>query len=219
MRLRIVEALVTGLLVACSGSTVPPSAQEMASMEDGHNHMAFTAPRPGTAADTARALDVMHRLCAAISRYPTLASAESAGYKSAAGGGMQHMGHMMHLSRPKPLAGIGTFDPTRPQALLFRRDQGGEFRLAGAMFVAPRGATEDQLDARIPLSVVRWHRHVDVCRGPKGEANPRYHQWLTQAACDKAGGRWRPASRYMLHVMVDSGDDLAGVFPQHPDSE
>jgi hypothetical protein len=48
---------------------------------------------------------------------------------------------------------------------------------------------------------------------------PRYHQQLTAAACEKAGGRWRPASHYMLHVMLDSGDDVAALFPERPDSD
>ena len=176
--------------------------------------MAYTATRAATAADTARALDVVHRLRASISRYPTVASAESAGYKTSLQGSMEHMGRMIHMTRPRPLAGIDSFDPATPQAILYQRDEAGQFRLAGGMFVAPQNATEADLDARVPLSVVRWHRHVDVCRGPKGEMNPRYHQWLTQADCDKAGGRWRPASRYMLHVLVDSGDDLAAAFSQ-----
>src|ERR1044072_5641454 len=68
MGLRTVEAALTGLLVACS-SAERPSAQEMASMENGHDHMAYTATRPATAADTARALDVVQRLRASISRY------------------------------------------------------------------------------------------------------------------------------------------------------
>lgn len=216
MGLRTLEAVMTGLLVACSSP--PPSTEDMGSMEDGHDHMAYIAPRPGTAADTARALDVVHRLRAAIGRYATPASAESAGYLVRAMAGMQDR-HMMHMSRPKSLAGIGTFDPSTPQSLVYRRDESGQFRLAGAMFVAPRGITEDELDARVPLSVAHWHRHVDVCRGPKGEMAPRYHQWLTLADCEKAGGRWRPASHYMIHVMVDSGDDLAAVFPQRPDSD
>jgi len=214
MAFRTVEAGILGLLLACSSAS--PPAQEMAAREDDHNHMAYTAPRPGTAADTARALDVVHRLRTATARYSTVASAESAGYELQAHGGMQQR-HLMHLSRPGALAAPAALDPATPQALLYRRDATGQFRLAGAMFVAPKGATEHELDAMVPLSVAHWHRHVDVCRGPKGEANPRYHHFESPAACEKAGGRWRPASRYMLHVMTDSGDDIAAAFPQRPD--
>jgi hypothetical protein len=216
MGLRTVELVAGLLLVACSSGSPPP--HEMMMKADDHNHMAYTAPRPGSAADTARALDVVHRLRAATARYSTVASAEAAGYESQAHGGMQQR-HMLHLSRPGSLAGTAGFDPGTPQSLLYRQDETGQLHLAGAMFVAPKGSTERELDAMVPLSVARWHRHVDVCRGPNGEADPRYHQYENQAACAKAGGRWRPASRYMLHIMIDAGDSVAAAFPQRPDLE
>src|SRR4051812_15005463 len=71
-------ALVAFLL---AGLSAPLAAQDMAPMELGH-HMSFTRPRDGTAADTARALAVVRTLHGAIAQYPTLAAAESAGYRS-----------------------------------------------------------------------------------------------------------------------------------------
>ena len=207
-----VLSTLAGLGLACSTASL--AAQDMATMEPGHHHMSFTALRSGTAADTARALAVVHTLRAAIARYPTLATAESAGYRSRLPEAMQRRRPLLHVGRPGPRAGTGEFDPTSPQALLYRRDASGEFVLSGAMFVAPEGATEDDLDASIPLSVARWHRHFDVCRGPKGELKPRYRRARTASACESMGGRFRSESRYMVHVMVDSGDDLAAAFPQ-----
>jgi len=209
--------VVAGLLLACSHA--PLSAQDMAAMAPGHRHMSYTAPRPGTAADTAKALAVVQVLRTAISRYPTLAAAESAGYRSRLPGAMQQRRRMLHVSRPRSPSGSTEFDPASPQALLYRRNDAGQFHLAGAMFVAPDGATEDDLDARIPLSVARWHRHTDVCRGPTGELKPRYLRATTQPACEAAGGRFRSESRYMVHVMVDGGDDPAAAFPQRPDRD
>jgi len=217
MRHRAGVTAVVGLLLACSHVSL--AAQDMAAMEPGHRHMSFTAPRPGTAADTARALAVMHTLRTAITRYPSLAAAEAAGYRSRLPEDMQQRRRMLHLGRPGSRAVTGEFDPTSPQALLYRRDDEGRFQLAGAMFVAPDGATEDDLDARIPLSVAQWHRHTNVCRGPRGEMKPRYRRATTQSACEAVGGRFRSESRYMVHVMVDAGDDLAAAFPQRPDRD
>ena len=86
------------------------------------------------------------------------------------------------------------------------------------MFVAPEGATEDALDARIPLSVARWHRHLDVAAGRRGN-EASLSPATTASACEAVGGRFRSESRYMVHVMVDSGDDLAAAFPQRPDRD
>jgi len=209
--------VVAGLLLACSHT--PLSAQDMAAMELGHGHMSYTAARPGTAADTAKALAVVQVLRTAISQYPTLAAAESAGYRSRLPEAMQQRRRMLHVGRPRSRTGSTGFDPASPQALLYRRDDDGQFQLAGAMFVAPDGATEDDLDARIPLSVARWHRHTNVCRGPAGEMKPRYLRATTQPGCEAVGGRFRGESRYMVHVMVDGGDDLAAAFPQRPDRD
>jgi hypothetical protein len=155
----------------------------------------------------------------ALAQFPTLAAAESAGYRSRLPGTMQQRRRMLHVARPRSRPGTTEFDAAAPQALLYRRDESGRFQLAGAMFVAPEGATEADLDARIPLSVARWHQHLDVCRGPNGEMKPRYLRATTASACEAAGGRFRSESRYMVHVMVDSGDDLAAAFPQRPDRD
>jgi hypothetical protein len=207
----VLSALAALLLVSSSASL---AAQDMATMEPGHHHMSFTPRRDGSAADTAKALAVVHALRSAIAQYPTLATAESAGFRSRLPEAMQQRRRLLHVGRPGRRLGTGGFDPAAPQALLYRRDASGEFVLAGAMFVAPEGATENELDARIPLSVARWHRHLDVCRGPKGEMKPRYRRATTASACGGLGGRFRSESRYMVHVMVDGGDDLAAAFPQ-----
>jgi hypothetical protein len=203
---------LAGLLLACPSA--PLAAQDMATMESGHHRMSFTPRRAGTPADTARALAVVHTLRSAIARYPTLAEAESAGFRSRLPEAMRQRRRLLHVGRPGRRPATAGFDPAAPQALLYRRDPSGDFVLAGAMFVAPEGATEDDLDASIPLSVARWHRHLDVCRGPKGEMKLRDRRATTASACEAVGGRFRSESRYMVHVMVDAGDDLAAAFPQ-----
>lgn len=180
-------------------------------------HMELTALRPGTAADTARAVALVRVLRQAIAPYASVDSAEAAGYRFPPDLDLLPRKALVHMGNPRlrPDGATG-FEPSRPQALLYRRRPDGGLVLAGAMYTAPEGATLDQLDARVPLSVARWHRHVDVCRpragAPRGRALRRI---TTPEACARAGGRFRAESpRYMVHVMTDTGDDLAAAFPQ-----
>ena len=64
------------------GAAAMPMAAQTAGPPMAFMHMAFTPARPGTAADTARALDVVEHLRAAIAPYQTLEAAEAAGYRS-----------------------------------------------------------------------------------------------------------------------------------------
>jgi hypothetical protein len=205
------------VLVALRGGTTALSAQtagpSMAAM-----HMAFTATRPGTAADTARALDVVERLRAAIAPYQALAAAEAAGYRSRKDPEMVKGARLLHVGKRIGRKGDAKpFDPAAPQALLYRRDADGQFRLAGAMYVAPPSATLDDLDAMIPLSVAHWHRHMNVCISGNRRSFRRIPEATTAEACEAAGGGFRAESRYMVHVMTDAGTDLAQVFPQGRD--
>jgi hypothetical protein len=205
------------VLVPLGGAVTNLSAQTsgspMAAM-----HMAFTPSRPGTAADTARALDVVGRLRAAIEPYQTLEAAEAAGYRSrkepemVKGARLLHVGKRMgHRSEAK------SFDPASPQALLYRRDRDGQFHLAGAMYVAPPSATLEDLDSMIPLSVAHWHRHLNICIAGNRKSFRRIPEATTAEACQEAGGRFRAESRYMVHVITEAGTDLAQVFPQGRD--
>jgi hypothetical protein len=181
-------------------------------------HMAFTPTRSGTAADTARARDVVERLRFAIAPYQTLEAAEAMGYRSRIAPDMVKGARLLHLGKRAGVRRAGKpFDPAAPQALLYRRDANGEFRLAGAMYVAPPSATLDDLDAMIPLSVARWHRHLNVCVSGNRKSFKRIPGAMTGEACQAAGGRFRAESSYMVHVITDAGNDLTLVFPQGRD--
>jgi hypothetical protein len=54
----------------------------------------------------------------------------------------------------------------KPGKLLYKPVNGG-FELVGAVLSAQPDATAAELDARVPLSVARWHTYVNVCL-PKG---------------------------------------------------
>ena len=62
-----------------------------------------------------------------------------------------------------------TFDPEWPTSLLYKKTRDG-YELIGAMYTAPKSATLDQLNERVPLGVTRWHAHTNVCM-PRSRQN------------------------------------------------
>ena len=58
------------------------------------------------------------------------------------------------------------FDPTKPSALLYYQTPTQRYKLEGVMFTASPSATEDELNQRIPFSIVRWHEHTKFCAAP-----------------------------------------------------
>ena len=184
----------------------------------GHDHAAMAAhllyspARPPTAADSARAAGIVRVLRDAIAPYRDVRRAEADGYRQFAPQVKDQ--RVYHFTRrARALKEMFRFDPAQPTSLLYTRDSAGAFRLQGAMYVAPKRATPEDLDARIPLSVARWHRHVKICVPPRG-ATERWTETVdgmpkfgpsgaiaTEAACDAAGGRWLESLfGWMVHV-------------------
>jgi hypothetical protein len=214
---RAIVGLAVASLVALGAGPAALGAQMDAGMPMTHSHMSFSPARPGTPADTARVLGLLSGLRAAISPYQDLEAAQAAGFQARRDPQSVAAGKLLHVGRRVRVAGNAKgFDPGAPQALLYRRGEDGRMRLAGAMFVAPLSATEDDLDAMIPLSIARWHRHMNVCVAGDRRSVRRIARATTEEACTTSGGRFRAQSRYMVHVMTDAGSDLASAFPQHP---
>ncbi len=55
--------------------------------------------------------------------------------------------------------------------MLYRRTPMQDYKLEGAMYTTSPDATEDELNRRIPLSVVHWYRHVNYCAAPENRIN------------------------------------------------
>jgi hypothetical protein len=101
------------------------------------------------------------------------------------------------------------FDPSRPTSLLYEK-QGDGYKLIGVMYTAKKGAPEDELNSRIPLSIAQWHAHVNFCMPPRSRGeNAMVHDTrfgfagsiTTQEACDAAGGKFYPQIfGWMVHV-------------------
>ncbi len=169
-------------------------------------HMVMTDLRTRSAADSQRAAQIVETLKKSIAKYQD--------YKAALGDGFR----IFMPNLPQPLYhftnyGNGyqaeyRFNPEQPTSLLYKKSGDG-YALIGAMYTAPRNSTEAQLDERVPLSVARWHEHVNLCMAPKGtpanEVDWKKFGFIgsiaTQDACQQADGRWFPVIfNWMVHV-------------------
>jgi hypothetical protein len=195
-------------------------------------HMEMTPVLPATAADSARAAKVAATLRAAVAKYADTTAAVADGY---------HMflpairdQKVYHFTNNwRAMQEAFRFQPSRPTSLLYRKDSTGKLVLTGAMYTAPKRFGHDRLDARVPLSIARWHKHVNWCLPGRGETA----RWLerrdgapvfgpespiaTKEACDAVGGRFEPTVfGWMLHANVFAGDDPAVVWgDQHAGHE
>jgi hypothetical protein len=103
------------------------------------------------------------------------------------------------------------FNPDHPTSLLYEK-QGDGYKLIGVMYTAPKDASQDELDSRIPLSIAQWHAHVNLCLPPGATGmrpasfgpNSRFGlggSISTKEECDAAGGRFIPQIfGWMVHV-------------------
>jgi hypothetical protein len=169
-------------------------------------HMFMTDLRPANAADEKRANEVLAALRPAIAKYKDYHVALGEGFQIFLPNVPQKIYHF--TSYGAALEARYQFDPSRPTSLLYKKTADG-YELVGAMYTAPRTATLDDLNARVPLSVARWHKHVNFCFGAKGGSVQQVNQKgfgfrsdiVTQDACEQAGGHWFPQIfGWMVHV-------------------
>jgi hypothetical protein len=169
-------------------------------------HMGYTTLRPKSPGDQQRADDIVTTLQSALAKYKDYHVAEADGFKPFHPEIKQPIVHFT-----KAWYGVKaqfTFDAAEPTSLLYKRTADGGYELVGAMYTAPKRATEDELNQRVPLSIARWHKHLNLCF-PKRGTDPMSVDWkkfgagsiATKAACDEAGGRFYPqVFGWMVHV-------------------
>jgi hypothetical protein len=117
------------------------------------------------------------------------------------------------------------FDASKPTSLLYTKGADGAFVLLGGMYTAPKRFSLDKLDERIPLSVARWHKHVNWCVPAHGQGA----RWLerangqpvfgpespiaTKEACDAVGGVFHESLLgWMVHANVMTSNDPAAIW-------
>ncbi|MGA9974230.1 MAG: hypothetical protein WBP98_05465 [Candidatus Sulfotelmatobacter sp.] len=207
------------------------SASAMHSME-GHMdmgpHMKMTALRPAKPGDAERAQAVVEVARKTLEKYKDYHVALNEGFRIFFPNVPQKMYHFTNYSYGREAA--LHFNPEHPTSLLYEK-HGDDYTLIGAMYTAPRAFTEDELDARIPLSVAQWHEHVNFCRGPFGHLSEYFGpnakfglkgSIATQEACDAAGGTFHPVIlNWMVHVYPFEKDqaNIWSVERQHGDAD
>ena len=189
----------------------------MVSNEDLHMRLTpLRSPAPGDSTRAAEILAVMRR---ELARYRDVHAAEAAGFRNfipAAAAPVQHFTKLRWAFQAR-----NGLDPARPTSLLYQRAADGSLTLVGAMFTAPPQTSDAELDARLPLSIARWHQHINWCLPPLADARRRWAETkngqpvfgpkspiATAEACEAVGGRFRPRLfGWMVHVMAFSDGD------------
>src|SRR5258708_16566713 len=123
-------------------------------------HMRMTSYRPVTPADIARIEAIVQNAHVCFDKYKDYHLALKDGYRIFAPTVPQsiyHFANVQNFSEAQT-----TLNLAHPSALLYTKSGDG-YQFAGVMYSAPTNATEDQLNARIPLSVAPWHLHVSIC--------------------------------------------------------
>ena len=125
-------------------------------------HLRVTPTHPATAADSARGDSLVRVARQAISRYESVDVAEQDGYRVRVE--KMKQAKVLHYTNVRnALRARFEFDPARPTSLLYQRAAGGQLQLIGVMYTVPGSASLDELNARVPLSLVQWHQHINIC--------------------------------------------------------
>ena len=184
-------------------------------------HMRLTPLRPLAPGDSARAAEVLAVMRRELAKYRDIHAAEADGFRNYIPAGAAPIEHFTKIRWA--FQARNGLDPARPTSLLYQRAADGGLTLIGAMFTAPPKTSDAELDARLPLSIARWHQHINWCL-PGGALADARRRWTetrdgqpvfgpkspiaTAEACEAVGGRFRPRLfGWMLHVMAFSGDD------------
>lgn len=169
-------------------------------------HMYMTTLRPSNPTDEKRAEEILTQLRPAIEKYKDYRVALADGFQIFMPNIPQPHYHFTNYSYAMEASFV--FNPAHPTSLLYKKTKDG-YELEGAMYTARKLATEDDLNARVPLSVARWHKHTNLCLPPKGTSlqNVDFKEFglrgsiVTEEACQQAGGRWLPQIfGWMVHV-------------------
>jgi hypothetical protein len=192
------------------GAKPPPTVAGMPSAKTTQmsGHMYMTALRSPKAGDQQKAEAIAAAATTAIAPYQDYRKALADGYEIFLPNVPQPQYHFTKYTYG--IEARSHFDPLKPTSLLYKKTADGGYRLVGAMYTDRVDATEDELDNRIPLSIARWHQHINFCKAPIGRKaeyfGPEAKFGLlgsitTREACEAAGGEFHPhIFGWMMHV-------------------
>jgi len=187
-------------------------------------HMTMTSLRVKQPGDEEKVKAVVAQVKATIERYKDYRKALADGYVIANPKVNQPQFHFNNQANIKEAE--THFDPTKPSSLLYFQTPTQRYKLEGVMFTARATATEDELNERIPLSMVRWHEHTKFCAAPADRVkeyfgeHPKFGMFgsiTTAEACKAGGGTFFPVIfNWMIHVFPFESD-LKDVFSMNDD--
>jgi hypothetical protein len=216
---------MAGMDMSCmadmNGVDMSAMGPSMAAMEC---HMYVTPLRAKQPGDEEKAKAVIAAVKATMDRYTDYKKAIADGYIQANPEVKQPQYHFNNDANAKEAD--QHFDPARPSSLLYRQTPNQKFKLEGVMFTMRPNATEDDLNQRIPLSIVHWHKHINFCAAPADRVkeylgqHPKYGMFgslHTKAACEAERGTFFPVMfSWMIHVFPYESD-LNDVFSMNDD--
>jgi len=209
------------------GASSQPSAMsaDMPGMSHMAGHMFLSTLRPSQPGDRQKADAIVAAARQAMDPYRDYHKALADGYRIFLPNIPQPLYHFTNYENGREAA--AHFDPLKPTSLLYRKTADGGYKLIGVMYTDRVGATQDELNERIPLSIARWHQHVNFCKAPAGQwagyFGPDAKFGLmgsisTKDACDAAGGFFIPhVLGWMVHVYPDESNpkDVWSIDDDH----
>ena len=179
-----------------------------AAMTDMPGHMFMTTLRQLQPGDQQKADSIVVAARAAMAPYADYRKALADGYKIFLPDIPQPQYHFTNYEFAK--AARSVFDPGKPTSLLYKKTPDGGYQLVGAMYTDAVDADETELNSRIPLSIARWHQHINFCKAPPDQKalyfgpNAKFGllgSIVTKEDCDAAGGDFYPhLFGWMVHV-------------------
>jgi len=206
-------AILACALIAASGSVElwAAGADDVADMSGRSGmsgHMYMTAPRPAKPGDREKAAAIVTAAKQAMDPYQDYHKALDDGYEIFLPDLPQSQYHFTKYAYG--LEARKAFDPLKPTSLLYKKTPDGGYTLVGAMYTDRVDASEEEIDSRIPLSIARWHQHINFCKAPEGHKAGYFGpdakfglrgSIATEEACSAAGGKFFPhVFGWMVHV-------------------
>jgi len=215
------RVVVTVAAAILSGSLI--GADSGTSMQ---GHMFMTTLWPLQPGDQKKADSIVAAAKAAMAPYGDYRKALADGYKIFLPDVPQPQYHFTNYEFGR--AARSAFDPSKPTSLLYKKTPDGEYHLVGAMYTDAVDANEAELDSRIPLSIARWHQHINFCKAPPDQKALYFGpdakfgllgSIVTKEDCEAAGGEFYPhIFGWMVHVYPNETDPKL-VWSTDDDSE
>src|SRR5271165_1468303 len=209
--------LALGSIGAAAPAWAAATTNAAGDMSHMPEHMYMTSLRPPKSGDQPRADALVASAKAAMAPYEDYHKALAAGYQIFLPDVAQPQYHFTKYAYGRDAR--LHFDPSKPTSLLYTKTADGGYKLVGAMYTDRVDATEDELDGRIPLSVARWHQHINFCKAPPGQKDAYFGpeakfglrgSIATKQACEAAGGVFYPhLFGWMVHVYPYETDPKA----------